>query len=363
MFNFKELKQIHLEVTNNCQASCPMCARNQHGGPVNPLLQLNDWTLEEFKQIITQEVLDQVERIYFCGNFGDPILNQDLVAMCQHIKDNAPDVIVGIHTNGGARNTKWWESLAQALPKNHLVMFGIDGLEDTHHLHRIGTTYDNVIRNAQAFISAGGTAEWTFIKFKHNEHQAEECRKRSVEMGFARFTLKNSSRFVGEPFCEVQDKEGNHTHTIEPPTDTPLHFISKEIINSYKELVAEAVISCHAQHEKEIYIDAHKKLLPCCWVSSIPTTYYDNKFVDPSIDYAIKSQYANLVEELGQLNATRGIRTIIDSEPWQTVWNKYWNEEKMITCARVCGKFTSAEISQPSDQFLEVQDNRDDNAY
>jgi len=334
-----------------------MCARNVDGGVVNPLLQLNDWTLQEFKDIITQEVLDQVNRIYFCGNFGDPILNNNLIEMVQHITDNAPNVHVGIHTNGGARNVKWWEALAKALPKNNLVMFGIDGLEDTHHLHRIGTTYENVIRNATAFINAGGIAEWTFIKFKHNEHQAEECRRRSAELGFARFALKNSSRFVGEPVCNVKNKEGQVTHQIEPPSDTTLHFISREVINSYKTLIKEAEISCHAQEQREIYIDAHKKLLPCCWVSSIPTTHYASEFVSKDIEYAMKSQYDNLAADLGNINALNGIRSIIDSPAWQTVWNKYWNEEKMITCARVCGKFKSATFSQPNDQYLEVQEN------
>jgi MoaA/NifB/PqqE/SkfB family radical SAM enzyme len=79
MFNFNQLKQLHLEISNNCQASCPMCTRNIHGGIENPNLKLKDWSLEEYKTIISEEVLHQVELIYFCGNYGDPLLNNDLI--------------------------------------------------------------------------------------------------------------------------------------------------------------------------------------------------------------------------------------------------------------------------------------------
>ena len=57
MFKFSELRQIHLEISNRCQASCPMCSRNYHGGQDNPLIKGKDWTLDEFKQIMSPEVL------------------------------------------------------------------------------------------------------------------------------------------------------------------------------------------------------------------------------------------------------------------------------------------------------------------
>lgn len=356
MFNFTDLYQIHLEITNNCQARCPMCARNHHGGLVNPLLKLNDWTIEDYRNIMSTEVLYQIKRIYFCGNFGDPMLNDDFIEMIRYTVSINPNIGISIHTNGGARKTLWWKDLAMALPVDHMIHFGIDGLEDTHSLHRIGTTYENVIKNATAFIQQGGNAEWTFLKFKHNEHQVEECQRRAKELGFKKFVLKSSSRFVGEPKLNVLSKTGEVTHVIEPPTDTKMHFISKDVINNYKKVVAEAVIDCHVKKMKEIYIDAHKKVMPCCWLSSIPATYYNSEYIDPSLDHEMKQQYNNLVADLGgpdNIDASRGIRAVIDSPEYQTVWNKYWGEEKLITCARICGKFTTYELSQPGDQFIE----------
>ena len=65
-------------------------------------------------------------------------------------------------------------------------------MEDTHSMYRIGTDYNKIIQNATAFINAGGTAEWCFIKFKHNEHQVEEARSIAEQMGFSLFVEKNS---------------------------------------------------------------------------------------------------------------------------------------------------------------------------
>ena len=47
----------------------------------------------------------------------------------------------------------------------------------------------NIIKNAQAFIDAGGYAVWKMIKFDHNEHQVEDCRALAKNLGFQRFDL------------------------------------------------------------------------------------------------------------------------------------------------------------------------------
>ena len=98
MFNFESLKRIQVEITNKCQASCPMCLRNIHGGIDNPSLKINGWQVKDFIAVFNKEVLAQVEHINFCGDFGDPILNNDLIEMCQYLKDNS-NIMISINTN------------------------------------------------------------------------------------------------------------------------------------------------------------------------------------------------------------------------------------------------------------------------
>ena len=126
MFSFQELNQVHLEITTRCQASCPMCSRNYHGGLDNPNLKLADWTFNDFQKIFNDELIDQLSGVYFCGNFGDPIINKDLQKMCLYLTDKKHTMSVRIHTNGSAQSINWWNNLPSCLPKDHVVVFGID---------------------------------------------------------------------------------------------------------------------------------------------------------------------------------------------------------------------------------------------
>ena len=350
MFPYSELKSIHLEITTRCQASCPMCSRNYRGGMTNPNLVLADWTVNDFKAVLPDDLLTQLEGLYFCGNFGDPIVNHDLIPMCEIAAKANPNLVLRIHTNGGARTVNWWQELVTVLPKNHVVIFGIDGLEDTHHLYRVGTTYENVTRNAKAFIDAGGTAEWVFIKFKHNEHQVDEARQRAKDLGFARFTVKNSTRFM-EPKFAVLDDRGNTEYYLEPPTDNQVVLIDATMIGKFRSWMDSAEINCYVQQTREVYIDAHKNLFPCCFLASTPYNYIEPGAVVSPVKEEILDQYHALVKEFGSLSLNeRSIKDIIDSAAWQTVWSKYWDEKRLITCARTCG---TTPISKPKDQFVE----------
>ena len=67
--------------------------------------------------------------------------------------------------------------------KNVIMSFSIDGLEDTNHLYRQDVEWDKIMERAKKFIGAGGRAEWKFIIFRHNQHQVEEARSLSKELG------------------------------------------------------------------------------------------------------------------------------------------------------------------------------------
>lgn len=351
MFRFNELKQVHLEITNNCQASCPMCARNINGGSVNPLLKLTDWTLDEFKIIMNAELLTQIHGFYFCGNYGDPIINSDLLEMCRYATSIAPECSNVIHTNGGARNTKWWKELASVMPKNHRVVFALDGLRDTHSLYRVGTKFETVIENARAFIDGGGNAEWVFIRFKHNQHQVNEAEKMSKELGFNQFTVKNSSRFLLEPKINVVDRRGEFTHIIEPASDTPMTFIDKKTIDSLNTIMDESVIDCKVQKDKEIFIDAHKMLYPCCHTGAVPSLYHTQSELQ-SVSKKINDQHYDMISTLGELDTTKkSVKDIIESHEFQTAWDIYWTIKKLIICVRTCGVSKHIDFSRPRDQW------------
>jgi len=342
MFNFNELKSVHLEITNRCQASCPMCPRNIHGGLENPLLPINDWSLQDFIKIFPVDVLAQLKIINFCGNFGDPLLNNDLIKMCEYIKANAPKIKIDIHTNGSLRSTTWWKELRSALPDDHNVIFAIDGLEDTHHLYRVGTSYNLILRNAKTFIAAGGTTEWHFIRFKHNEHQVADAEILSKQLGFRQFTMKTSRRY-GRPF-PVVDNQGQFLYNLEQPSDSVIKFVSKSDIQGHQQWPKADEINCVAIADKDLFIDAHYQLSPCCMIGAFLYTNYDvellkkyNLYQDDSV-VEEGERVRQQVLEFPILNVLEsGFKNIIESTQWQTMWQQKWKDKSSSTCIIMCG--------------------------
>ena len=80
-----------------------------------------------------------------CGNLGDPIVAKDTLEIFKYLRENNDNMLLHMHTNGSGRSVKWWTELASL---NVFVIFGIDGLGDTHSLYRINTNWDKLERAA-----------------------------------------------------------------------------------------------------------------------------------------------------------------------------------------------------------------------
>jgi MoaA/NifB/PqqE/SkfB family radical SAM enzyme len=346
MFALADLKSLHLEITNRCQAACPMCSRNYHGGMDNVLLKNADWNFNDFENIVLP-VAKQLTKINFCGNFGDPLLNINLQIMTDAVKHL--NIHVDVHTNGSLRNDKWWAAFPKHLPVSHRVVFGIDGLADTHSIYRIGTDFNRILENAKTFIQAGGIAEWCFIRFKHNEHQVEDARELAKKYGFKYFSVKDSSRFNFEKQFAVYNKYGKTEYYLESPINTDTKYFDANNLTLIQNLVNDTEINCYAQHQTELYIDAHRRIMPCCFLAAIPYDYYRKNDSLQKAKDVVKVQYRKLLNDLGDTTGT--IESVLESKSFQTVWKQYWTINKLWTCARTCGN----KFNRPNDQIQSYQ--------
>lgn len=352
MFNFSELKQVNLEITNRCQAACPMCPRNIHGGIENPLLKINDWTIDDFTTIFTPELTRQIQVFDFCGNFGDPLMNNDLIKMCKYIKTENPSALTIIHTNGSLRSSEWWSQLIHSLTLSHNIVFALDGLDDTHSLYRINTSFTTIIKNATTFINTGGTATWHYIRFHHNAHQVNDAQSLATTLGFKEFTIKDSRRFTNPKF-KVVNPDGSESHVLEPALKT-IPIVNKLVLlDTYDVWANSNRISCFALDERDVFIDAHFTVMPCCILSSFLYTNYDEEILkqynlhdaDTSVNQigeTIKQQVLDTIATLGGFDAlnarTNGVKNIIDNAVWQTIWQEQWRTHKSLTCMLMCSK-------------------------
>ena len=145
---------VHLELTDKCQAQCPMCARNYHGGPTRPFIKNGDMSIDDFKKWFPKSFLGQLQNFYSCGNYGDPAFARDCLEIYSYVRECNPNTRLALHTNGGMRNPEWWAKLAKVIGtvSHSTVVFAVDGFKGKHELYRRNTNFDKVIENMKAYI-------------------------------------------------------------------------------------------------------------------------------------------------------------------------------------------------------------------
>jgi MoaA/NifB/PqqE/SkfB family radical SAM enzyme len=319
MFKLSEVRSVHFEITSKCQASCPMCPRRINGGILNPLISLNEVSLSQFKEWFSIEFIQQLKDFNMCGNLGDPIIAKDTLEIFKYLRLHNPGITLIMHTNGSARSVLWWQSLAIARVQ---VTFGIDGTADTHSLYRIGTDYHQILYNAGIFIQAGGKAEWHMLVFKHNEHEVSVCQSTSEELGFAKFSAKNTSRFKDNKF-HVLDEAGKTTHVLHPTTK------SINMTSRVKSAIIDIkpVIQCKAQRTTQIYISAAGIVSPCCWL--------DVSWFLPMQESRI--DYMDTIGRFPNLNSST-LSDIFESGFFDSI-AETWPSAPLRECTKQCGSF------------------------
>lgn len=319
MYNLTEIKSVHLEVTSKCQARCPMCPRRIAGGPLDPYIELSEITLEKFKEWFPETFIKQLTHLNMCGNLGDPIIAKDTLEIFKHLRSINPTMSLHMHTNGSARSEAWWKELAEI---KIFVVFGIDGLEDTHSLYRIDTDWNKIIKNAKSFISAGGEARWDMLVFSHNEDQVESCKALSKELGFKDFYVKHTSRFKDGQF-PVLDDRGKKIYTLYPTTK------SEEMIPKIKKALTDELptIKCKAQDDKMIYVSANGNLSPCCWL--------DLEWVSP-VSFS-RMDYLEKIDIFPNLNKNT-LEEIFQTGYFNKISN-CWSTTGLKECSKQCGSF------------------------
>ncbi len=360
------LKRLHIELSNYCNAACLVCPRYYATSKeVDPSLNLKMMSLTDFKNYFPSSVIKNLKGIMFCGTHGDPATCKDVVEIITYIYETNPAIGINLHTNGGIRTTEVWSKLGELSKKFGLnVIFSFDGLKDTNHLYRRNVVWDKAMENALAFINSGGNASWSFLKFKHNAHQIEEAERLSKQLGFFEFVLKNPYGFrQGEPaspYIPAHDKDGNFEYAIfqaeepEPINDKNIPELEKKIDREYfvtfhqfkldtkllEEQFSEVVndeITCNMLgQDSELYVNANGRVMPCCYIGGASST-------TPKSD--IEKQMRDILyphQDKMDLNKIT-LNEILDSNVLNDVLVSKWKlnnftEGKPVICSQVCGK-------------------------
>jgi len=232
------IKNLELELTNRCNLKCPLCAHNSVKFEKSENIDLS---------IFEKIDLTTIKNADMCGVLSEPTLYPHMFQLIDMLD---PNTYIKISTNGTTNNTEWWSNIAKKLllHRGSDVIFAIDGLEDTHSIYRIGANFKKLINNIKAFNLAGGKSTSQFIIFKHNQHQVEDVKRLSDDIGCKNMIIQTSS---------------SYNETFERPD-------INEPIKTWHELCESSdkmEIQCKHLLKGYIFIDFKGDIFPCCFLS------------------------------------------------------------------------------------------------
>ena len=280
--NIDSIRKIELEITSDCNAACPGCARTQNIDK----LEIESFKLPDLVRLFPSESHIKNKQFKFCGVLGDPALNKDAVDMVEYLTNNGG--YCQWSSNGAYQTADWWYRLGSLSKKTKLVdvNFCVDGHEETNHIYRVNTKWKILARNMQAYSDAGGKATWIFIIFDHNEHEVDIAREHAKKLGFV-FATRTGMRNSYFDWVAQIGKKNNKQKKVITTTGAKEHskkeqvkkldeFIQKENKSKAETKEILTTIKCKLVHEGEIFISAKQEMWPCCFLSDSAFRNKDN---------------------------------------------------------------------------------------
>jgi len=237
----KDVERLQLEITTFCNADCPSCERNQERNDsyVIPKLNSTHLSVEKITKWFDLD-FENLETVHLCGNIDEPIMHPDVSSIIDFFSKKVKKNVL-ISTNGFARDKKFWKSLAKN--KKLIVIWGLDGLEDTNHIYRRNLKWNRIQRNFEIFNNNGGNSIWQFIVFDHNSHQIEDAKKYSKINNFKLFNTIFSNR------------ENKNVIPISKKKQSINNIVCKSSYSS-------------SELQKSFFINSLGYVFPCCWMAT-----------------------------------------------------------------------------------------------
>ena len=291
-----QLKKVELEITSNCNAACPGCARTiaVANGSLEP--QGEDFTLDDLKRMFPPGNYTGVE-FKFCGVLGDPAIHPQFADMLEYLLEN--EGMCSISTNGAVGTADMWRRLG-ALCKKYQKRFHlhwcIDGHKETNHIYRVNTVWKVLERNMNAFVETVGEytyrAKWVYIVFDHNEHEVDAARQHAERLGFNFATRTGMRNSFHQWTAQIKKKDhekkkvvtttkvitttGKKEHSKVEQVKELDKFIANENKTKEETFKIENSIQCKYVHEAEIFISADQTMWPCCFLADWGRKNNDN---------------------------------------------------------------------------------------
>ncbi len=347
MWNYEDIDEVNIEISSLCNSICAWCPRYENMSTVvNKQLTPQYISIDKFKDWFPPEFVSGVKHWTYSGDYGDAGTNPHLVDIFKYTFEHAPRAAVRVVTNGGMKNPKFWSEMGELFSEdeNRLVVFSIDGLEDTNHIYRRTVNWNKVMDNSSAYIEAGGKAVWDFLTFKHNEHQIEEVILLSKEMGFSDINIKLPKGFE-KGNMKVKDKDFNVVYEIEPVDTSHINNIYPDL-NGQKaedldyESLREAVENYYAEEEGDIHCFSKRsgvEIRVTSWGDVYPCCHFGHLSLYPRENQQVmKAQMIDIFKDKKINLNDQSLEQILASDPYKWIYDS-WEKKSCVTCWGNCG--------------------------
>jgi hypothetical protein len=296
---------VHIEISSNCNSRCLDCGRFVKGTDlINPYLDIGSqglMSLSVVNNIFDDAICQNLKYVNFTGTYGDAITHPEFFEILKLIAANVAknsqqrqanglpeQTKLMIETNGGLHDSEWWQEFTEIVNNNFsrdsIVIFALDGIDDaTHQMYRRGVNFDKALANAKTVIANRGRAVWSMISFAHNEHQLEQARQMSTDLGFKTFKIRRSRlRSVPTQTVSVLDNsfqkrkdistdqvqyssEHSKFFTVTEANKSTKFYFENPSMDAYFD---ETDIVCEWRDTNKVNVDYTSRVWQCCYFST-----------------------------------------------------------------------------------------------
>ncbi|MGI0057240.1 MAG: radical SAM/SPASM domain-containing protein, partial [Nitrosarchaeum sp.] len=173
---------LFVDPASFCNLQCPFCPTGNRINAREP----ESLALNHFKKLI-DEVGNDIFHIGFY-NWGEPLLNRDLVDMLNYIKKFS--ISSEISTNLSIPLS--YERAIELMETNiDRIIMSIDGVtQESYQKYRVGGNLALVFKNIKLLVDAKIKTQntntllvWRFLVFKHNQHEIDKAKSIAKEFG------------------------------------------------------------------------------------------------------------------------------------------------------------------------------------
>ena len=354
--------KVMFDISTRCNAGCPQCHRTDRTNVSKKVSWLPDevWSLEKFKKAVPPNMVRDMKTADFCGTWGDPITNNDLIGIVEYLVKENPKINVDVNTNGSLRNEDWWWRLGTAGGRNLCVIFAVEGINQEMHEHYRQNTYlDKILNNMLVLSNTLADIKTQCLIWKHNENHLQEIEDLCIDHGSKSHVLMVTDRFgdgEGEDKLEFVHKgEKKVLQKTDWKVDNGLDIVQtsrrryrrrtkqlpgepSKIVKKLKAQQEKMDISCEWGALNKVVINPDGQVWPCCFFCN--PTYksqfvkgYDAKFKDNPV---MKEYQKNK----STLNVFNNSLDKIINDKWykKTLPDSWETNEPVNQCIRYCGK-------------------------